>query len=299
MEQLVSDAVVELAILALVFTVIERLFRGARAPDWFKRPDLKTDLGFYFLNSLTSRGFEALMVVAVVTAIALLGGASLAELDRWFADDGADLAPEFMRDAVSSLPLPLQVLLGLAVADFIFYWGHRLFHAKPFWYLHAIHHSPPTLDWLSAVRSHPIDDAIMATLQTVPLLFLGFDPVVFVAVTPTIAVWSVFSHANVTWDFGPLKYLILTPRFHRWHHTSEEEGIDKNFAGLFPIYDLVFRTWYMPDSIPTEFGAGETPVPAGFWRQILYPFRQPKPGEVLARDVKIDAGSQFVKPGQA
>lgn len=41
----------------------------------------------------------------------------------------------------------------------------------------------------------------------------------------------------------------------------------------------------MPDSIPTKFGAGETPVPAGLWRQVLYPFRQPKPGEPLACDV--------------
>ena len=277
--------VVELAVLAAVFTVVERLFRGVKAPDWFRRPDLKTDLGYFVLTSVTSRGFEAAVVLAVVVPVALWGGASLAELDRWLADGGAGLAPDAVREAVSSLPFAAQIVVGLLVADFLFYWGHRLFHRKPLWYLHAVHHSPPTLDWLSAVRSHPIDDAVMAVIQTVPLLFLGFDPAVFAAVTPIIAVWSVFSHANLTWDLGPLKYAILTPRFHRWHHTSEEEGIDKNFAGLFPIYDIVFGTWYMPKSLPTRFGAGETPVPAGLWRQVLYPFRQPKPGEPLARDV--------------
>ena len=289
MEHVVT-VIVELAALAAAFTVVERLFRGIQAPDWFRRPDAKTDLGYYALTSFTSRGFEAAVVFAVVAAVALLGGASLAEIDRWLANGGVALAPQFMRDAVSSLPFALQVLVGLAVADFTFYWGHRLFHVKPLWYLHAIHHSPPTLDWLSAVRSHPIDDAIMAAIQTVPLLFLGFDPAVFVAVTPIVAVWSVFSHANVAWDLGPLKYAILTPRFHRWHHTSEEEGIDKNFAGLFPIWDIVFGTWYMPDALPTRFGPGETPVPAGLWRQLLYPFRQPQPGEALARDI-VGAGS--------
>ena len=55
---------------------------------------------------------------------------------------------------------------------------------------------------------------------------------------------------------------------------------------LFPFYDLLFRTWYMPDSIPTEFGAGETRAPAGFWRQLAYPFRQPKKGDALAKDVE-------------
>jgi len=141
------------------------------------------------------------------------------------------------------------------------------------------------LDWLSAVRFHPIEDAVMLAWRVTPLLFLGFNPDVFIPVAVIFGVWDVFSHANVTWELGPLKYVLITPRFHRWHHTSQEEGLDKNFAGVFPIYDLLFGTWYMPNRIPTEFGAGEEPVPAGFWHQVLYPFRKPKEGEALARDM--------------
>lgn len=298
MEGIVDGAIelaVEIAILAALFTIVERVFRGVEAPPWYRRKDVKTDLVFYVFNRIVSIGIlQGIAIALIVAAVALAGGAGLAEVngivEQLFVDDGASVASESMHAWVSALPSWVQVLAGLLIADFFGYWGHRFFHLKPFWYVHAVHHSPPTLDWLSSVRFHPIDDAVMAILQVTPLLFLGFDPAVFVIVTPTIAVWAVFSHANLTWDFGPLKYVILTPRFHRWHHTSEEAGLDKNFAGLFPVYDLIFGTWYMPDSIPREFGAGETPVPAGFWRQLLYPFRRPKKGETLARDVERARG---------
>ena len=53
-------------------------------------------------------------------------------------------------------------------------------------------------------------------------------------------------HANLDWDWGPLRSFLVSPRFHRWHHTSEEEARDKNFAGLLPLWDILFGTYYMP-----------------------------------------------------
>ena len=74
--------------------------------------------------------------------------------------------------------------------------------------------------------------------------------------------------------FGKLGWLIASPKFHRWHHTSEEEGLDKNFSGLFPWIDMLFNTYYMPkDSLPRRFGLKDDHVPDGFWRQLLYPFQ--------------------------
>ena len=283
------EIAVELAILAIVFSMIEHWAQGIAAPRWYRRADLTTDLGYFLINATLGKSLQTSATVLAVLAIAILGGASMTELDQLVEDlmvtQASSLAAIEWRQWLAAQPIALQVLLGLLVADFMGYWGHRLFHCRPFWYLHAIHHSPAKLDWLSSVRVHPLDDICMAVLQVVPLLFIGFDPAVFIYVTPAIAVWSVLSHANVSWDFGPFKYLILSPRFHRWHHTSEAEGLDKNFAGLFPIYDLIFGTWYMPNKVPTKFGAGVTPVPAGLWQQLLYPFRKAKPGEPLAKDI--------------
>jgi sterol desaturase/sphingolipid hydroxylase (fatty acid hydroxylase superfamily) len=69
--------------------------------------------------------------------------------------------------------------------------------------------------------------------------------------------------------------VIASPVFHRWHHTSEDEGLDTNFAGLFPFIDLAFGTFYMPaDRLPTRFGLVHDEVPDGLVRQMLYPFRR-------------------------
>jgi len=80
--------------------------------------------------------------------------------------------------------------------------------------------------------------------------------------------------------------VVASPAIHRWHHTSADEGQDKNFAGLLPLWDLLFGSFYMPSGSQAEhFGAGDEPVPAGLWRQLAYPFRRPRPGERLAAEV--------------
>ena len=82
----------------------------------------------------------------------------------------------------------------------------------------------------------------------------------------------------MTWDFGPLRCLIASPAFHRWHHTSEDEGLDRNFAGLFPWMDLLFGTFYLPSGKqPSRFGVSGQNVPSTFVGQMLYPLRRKLP----------------------
>jgi len=82
-------------------------------------------------------------------------------------------------------------------------------------------------------------------------------------------------HANVSWTFGPLGHVLASPAFHRRHHTKETAAIDKNFAGLLPVWDLLFGTFYLPkDRRPTEFGVHDDGVPDSFWGQLVYPFRK-------------------------
>ena len=82
-------------------------------------------------------------------------------------------------------------------------------------------------------------------------------------------------HANLNWTFGPLRYVFASPVFHRWHHTTEAEGIDKNFASTFPLLDVIFGTFYMPPGrLPVQFGTGEDSIPEDFWGQFLHPFRK-------------------------
>jgi len=68
---------------------------------------------------------------------------------------------------------------------------------------------------------------------------------------------------------------MVTPRFHHWHHGKEKEAIDVNFSIHFPLYDRLFGTYHMPENRwPEEYGIGGDPVPRGYWKQFLYPFKK-------------------------
>jgi sterol desaturase/sphingolipid hydroxylase (fatty acid hydroxylase superfamily) len=152
------------------------------------------------------------------------------------------------------------------------YWLHRLFHTGAWWPFHAVHHSSEELDWLSSVRVHPVNEAVNNIAPVVPLLFLGFNPTVTAGVAGFLTFYAIFLHADVDWDFGPLRSVIATPVFHRWHHSKDPAAVDKNFAGLLPLWDIIFGTYYMPrDRMPCDFGVPEK-VPTSYFGQLWHPF---------------------------
>jgi sterol desaturase/sphingolipid hydroxylase (fatty acid hydroxylase superfamily) len=173
---------------------------------------------------------------------------------------------------VSTQPVWLQAIEIYLLADFLGYWIHRLFHTGAWWPFHAVHHSSEHLDWLSSVRVHPVNEAVDKLAPAVLILFLGFDPTVTAGVAGFLTFYAIFLHADVDWDFGPLRSVVATPVFHRWHHSKDPQAIDKNFAGLLPLWDILFGTYYMPrDRLPQDFGATE-PVPTGYFGQLWHPF---------------------------
>jgi sterol desaturase/sphingolipid hydroxylase (fatty acid hydroxylase superfamily) len=123
---------------------------------------------------------------------------------------------------------------------------------------------------------HPVNEILARLMQVIPLLLLGFKPGVVTAYVPLLTFYALLLHSNVSWSFGPLRYVIASPAFHRWHHTSQAEGQDRNFAGLFPVIDLIFGTFYMPkDRLPERFGVHGDEVPEGLLAQLIHPFRSP------------------------
>ena len=180
-------------------------------------------------------------------------------------------------------PLWVQTIEVYVLGDLIAYWTHRLFHRGRWWPFHAVHHSSEDLDWLGSVRVHPINDLVNKFAQVTPLLLLGFHPLVTASTAPFFTFYAIFIHANVNWDFGPLRSVIATPVFHRWHHSKDREAWDKNFAGLFPFWDILFGTYYMPKGrYPENFGICE-PMPNGILGQMWEPFAW-----ILRRGKKVD-----------
>ncbi|MFO0613825.1 MAG: sterol desaturase family protein [Polyangiaceae bacterium] len=260
----------------LELAVRRGLLGGAGRPAKRGEPrslrELASDVSYWLLGPALIHPIVQFVVVSVIVLAALLAGAHLGgEGIRVF------LASVAARSPVSKLPLPLQFLLGLALADLIAYWTHRAFHrVRRLWPFHAVHHSSARLDWLAAARVHPVNEVVSRAALSLPLVFLGFDWRVFGAAAPALTLYAILLHADVPWTFGSLRFVIASPRFHRWHHTSADEGLDRNFAGLFPIWDLLFGTFYMPAHEPTKFGVRED-VPTTILGQLAYPFRTRAP----------------------
>ena len=104
-------------------------------------------------------------------------------------------------------------------------------------------------------------------------LLAGISPDIFLLVGPFNIITSCLVHANLNWTFGPLRYVLVSPVFHRWHHTRAVR--DKNFASTFAIWDVMFGTSYMPAGVrPSDYGIDDAEMPDGMWAQIAYPLLQ-------------------------
>ena len=121
------------------------------------------------------------------------------------------------------------------LGDLLGYWIHRAFHSRTLWKFHAVHHSSTQLDWLSSARVHPVNDVAAKLIPAMALVGLGFPLKALAAYVPFLTFYAILLHANVGWSFGWLRYVLASPLFHRWHHTTEEQGLSKNFAPLFPV----------------------------------------------------------------
>jgi sterol desaturase/sphingolipid hydroxylase (fatty acid hydroxylase superfamily) len=257
-------------LLAVVFWTVEFFWPSLPAQrKW--RAGLGTDLLYWFFSPLVTKSISQLIILIALVPFLLLIGYQLEE-------EALDTALKEGHGLVLLWPRWLQVLVILVGGDFIEYWSHRCFHSRRLWRFHAIHHCSKEVDWLSSVRLHPIDDLGTRICTTVPFVLLGFSPVIIAVYLPFLTVYAFLLHANVSWTFGPFRYVLASPAFHRWHHAKEDEARDKNFAGMFPIYDLLFGTYYAPvDRQPAAFGVHDDSVPEGFLGQLVYPFQPRRP----------------------
>ena len=231
---------------------------------WWRKREIVTDVCYWFLIPL---GARFVRIGLLVLGAALVFGIHGTEPLIAFYGNG--------HGPLSELPIGLQAIIFLVASDFLLYWIHRGFHGANLWKYHAVHHSSEELDWISAARFHPVNLFLGAVGVDVALLLAGISPNVMVWVGPFITAHSALVHANLNWTFGPFKYLLASPVFHRWHHTALERGGSSNFAGTFPIWDVLFGTFYMPESeLPDAYGIADKSFPESFGAQMLYPFQR-------------------------
>jgi len=249
---------------AAVFTILTWFWACNPGRAWWQKRDLVTDLCYWFFIPVITR---FLRIGMLIVGAALLFHITTADDLVAFYDNG--------HGPLAALPLVAQMLIFLIGEDIILYWTHRLFHGEKMWKYHAVHHSSEELEWISAARFHPINLFLGTVFADVVLLVAGISPNVFVVLGPLTVAHSAFVHANLDWTLGPFKYVIAGPVFHRWHHTAADRGGEKNFAATFPILDVIFGTFYMPEGeLPDNYGIADRTFPTSFTGQLAHPFTQ-------------------------
>jgi len=177
---------------------------------------------------------------------------------------------------IETWPFALQFIVALLVADFSSYWRHRFMHVnKKGWLYHSIHHDAKAITWTTAFRMHPGDLAAAFLIDPLLLHMLGFPHDAIIYAATTVYCFGILTHFNIDLDWGkPLRYLLASPNYHRWHHGLESKAVDKNFSVMFPFIDLAFGTFYYPHRLPKAYGIFNCEVPENFWGKIAYPFKK-------------------------
>jgi sterol desaturase/sphingolipid hydroxylase (fatty acid hydroxylase superfamily) len=251
---------------ALAFAVLTLFSSQACNPGrtWWRNPGLATDVCYMLIVPFVAPYLRLSLMLA---GMALLSGVMASE-------DVADYV-ERGRGPLAVLPFWAQVPVYIVTSDFLLYWSHRLFHGASLWRFHAIHHSAEEVDWTTAYRFHPVNLWLGSFLVTAIMLFVGISPNVLLFLVAFDTTTAAFVHANLNWTLGPLKYVVATPVFHRWHHTPLEQGGNSNFGSLLSVWDVLFGTFYMPErALPARYGIDDAQFPKGFLGQTLHPFRE-------------------------
>lgn len=171
----------------------------------------------------------------------------------------------------TGLPTWLLSFVGILAADFANYWNHRLMHMRWLWPVHAIHHSDPVVNGLTTYRVHALENLVMLVSYTLLLSWIGLPRNAIGFGALLVLFHNIYVHIDVDWGHGPLRLLVASPRFHRWHHADVPAAYGKNLANVFPFFDWMFGTYRVPG--PCNVPLGATGVPRNdVVRLTLWPF---------------------------
>lgn len=251
---MILDIVQKLLITMMVFIPLEFLLPRFREKKIFRK-DWALDTCYALISGfITTAGIIFIIVLATLLIDPIL-------------------SPR-VKEVIGNQHIILQVIEVIIIADLGYYLIHRMFHENPvLWRLHAIHHSIEEMDWLAAHRVHPFDQILTRGLSLIIPYTFGFSTASITIFFIIFGWHSYLKHSNVNLRFGPLKWLLVSPTFHHWHHANEEHAFDKNYAGQLPILDIIFGTAILKETKGPDFYGTDTSVPSDFIGQLLLPFK--------------------------
>jgi sterol desaturase/sphingolipid hydroxylase (fatty acid hydroxylase superfamily) len=174
----------------------------------------------------------------------------------------------------ASATTAVQVSLVIVLGDLLEYGFHRLAHAVPWlWSLHAIHHTPGRLSTVKGPRHHYLYYLGRGLFVWLPLVMIGVPPGLIVWQFVAVVLAGVLAHANIAFRIpAVVNRLIVTPAFHRLHHSMDGQEGNSNFATVLPLWDMLLGTHADPLRVaPLATGIDGDPVPRAFVDELLWP----------------------------
>jgi len=133
-------------------------------------------------------------------------------------------------------------LLALVAYDFSYYWFHRISHeVNLFWAAHVVHHQSEDYNLGTALRQS--GSGLFGFIFYLPWLYIGIPPEILFASGALNLVYQFWVHTQHVYRIGPLEYIMVTPSNHRVHHAQNKIYIDRNYGGIFCIWDRMFGTF--------------------------------------------------------
>ncbi|MGH1439103.1 MAG: sterol desaturase family protein [Cellvibrionaceae bacterium] len=231
--------------------------------------------------SRVSRWSTNLFLVLINTvALKLLGPVAAIVVADYAMDNNWGLL------TLSPIPIPfyVEIIIGIVLLDFAIYLQHVALHRVPFlWRFHKVHHVDRDLDVTTGIRFHPLEAVMSMLYKCAVILLLGPLTIAVVLFEIILNASAMFNHANLRLPKGmdaALRKLIVTPDFHRVHHSTIETETNSNYGFFLSIWDYLCKTYiaqpkHQHEGMVIGLGAYQSEKPANLWWCLRLPFMTP------------------------
>ena len=250
----------------LTVCVLEQIFPAQRRP-------------LFARGHLLDFCYAVFYALAVIPLIVLLG--------TGFSDLLARLAPWLVLPRMPGVPAWCFVVLAVLAIDAMDWLAHLANHRlNPLWRLHAVHHSQEELSILTTYRTHPLVH-VSFLLSAIPILAIEDNTATPAVVLTVYACLGALPHANVRWTYGPVGRILISPAYHRIHHSATGR-LDINLGTVFAIWDAASRRAVFP----ARDARNRTVIQTGLAGRPV-PVEQSSPRPRLGRTMLIQLAEPF------
>ena len=210
---------------------IEFVIGRVRGRDTYRLSDALNSIGLGVMSQIVGV-FSALLTVAIYV----------------FAFEHVSLWQLSVRE-------PWVWVAGLVLYDFCYYWVHRFGHTVALmWAAHVVHHQSEDYNLSTALRQTS-SGWLVSWIFYMPMAVLGFPPLVFGVVALVDLLYQYWVHTQQIGRLGWFDRWFCAPSNHRVHHAVNDKYLDRNYGGIFIVWDRMFGSFEPEDdAVPCVYG---------------------------------------------